>query len=342
MKPLKDLVRKGLWELSPYSTARDEFKGDASIYLDANELPYNTEWNRYPDPYQLKLREAFANYRNIDSENVFAAHGSDEVIDLLIRIFCESHTENIVGITPSYGMYKVCAEQNLVEYREALLNPAFGLNSHRINDAIDGETKLIFLCSPNNPNGNSFELSKVKAIADSFDGIVVLDEAYIDFSENKSGLSVLKKTPNLIVLQTMSKAWGLASLRIGFAFGSKEIIRLLDKQKLPYNISKAVADIAISHIQKPQLKENYVRKLIKERESLINKLNQCNDVLRIFHSDANFLLVKFKDSKEVFEKLKNQGIILRDRSKLPLCKNCLRISIGTSEENRKLISVLSL
>lgn len=337
---LQQLVRKNIWNLKAYSSARDEFKGEASVYLDANENPLNGPYNRYPDPLQWKLKEKVSEIKQVDIQKIFFGNGSDEPIDIVIRIFCEPTVDNIVAIDPTYGMYKVCADINNVEYRSVLLKDNFILDADAVLKATDDKSKIIFLCSPNNPSGNLLNKEEVLKIIQGFSGIVVLDEAYIDFAPEASWVSQLDKYPNLVILQTFSKAWGIAAVRLGMAFASPEIISLFNKVKYPYNINILTQNFVQSELDKIQLKEEWVKTLLAQRVYLVQELLKISFIEKIYPSDANFILVKVPDANNTYNKLVDQGIIIRNRNTVSLCNGCLRITIGTKEENNKLISAL--
>ena len=332
---LEKAVRSNILTLSPYSTARDEYQGDIGIFLDANENPYENGYNRYPDPHQKALRQKICSIKGIDIDNLFLGNGSDEAIDLVYRIFCNPGKDNVVSISPSYGMYKVAADTNNVEFREVLLNKDFSLNIEAVKKAVDRSTKVIFLCSPNNPTGNAFRPEEIMDIASWFRGIVVVDEAYSDFCSIKS--AALRRD-NIIVLQTLSKAWGLAGLRIGLAIADKRIIRLFSMVKYPYNISKAAMDIALERLSEPS--RSQVEEIITQRRRLERELPGIEIVRKVWPSEANFLLVKFEKPHKVYKELITHGVIVRNRDSAPLCKGCLRITVGTREENDKLIEIL--
>lgn len=337
---LEFLVRKNIYNLKPYSCARDEFQGIASVHLDANESPYNQEFNRYPDPLQRELKQKIAGIKKVLPAQIMVGNGSDEAIDLVFRIFCEPAEDNVVAMEPTYGMYKVAADINNVEYRPVLLEENFRLNASKLLAAVDIHTKAIFLCSPNNPSGNLMNREEMLAIVQHFNGIVVIDEAYVDFSTELTWLKDLDKYPNLIVLHTFSKAWGLASLRCGLAFASEEIIALFNKVKYPYNVNTLTQNKVLDKLNDGNQKNTWVEMILKEREPLAKALNALPVVEKIYHSDANFLLIKVKDADKTYRFLTDRGIIVRNRNKIPLCDNCLRITIGTPDENRALISAL--
>ncbi|PXV63868.1 histidinol-phosphate aminotransferase [Dysgonomonas alginatilytica] len=338
---LQQLVRKNIWNLKAYSSARDEFKGEASVYLDANENPLNGPYNRYPDPLQWKLKEKVSRIKQVDVKKIFFGNGSDEPIDLVIRIFCEPAVDNIVAIDPTYGMYKVCADINNVEYRQVLLKDHFILDAESVLKATDDNTKIIFLCSPNNPSGNLLDKNEILKIIQNFSGIVVVDEAYIDFAPDASWVPQLDKYPNLIILQTFSKAWGIAAVRLGMAFASPEIISLFNKVKYPYNINVLTQNFVQAELDKLELKEEWVKTILQQRTHLEKELKKIALVEKIYPSDANFILVKVDDANVIYNKLVDRGIIIRNRNTVSLCNGCLRITIGTETENNTLIEALS-
>jgi len=331
------LVRKNILELSPYSTARDEYDGPLGIYLDANENPYNNRYNRYPDPHQRLLKERLSQIKKTPVNRIFTGNGSDEPVDLVFRVFCEPGRDNAVSIAPTYGMYKVAAAINNIEMREVRLQEDFSLDIEKLLAAADEHSKLLFLCSPNNPTGNSFPAEAIERIIRQFQGIVVLDEAYIDFSENSGFLSRLAEFPNLIILQTLSKAWGMAGLRIGLAFAREDIIRILSQVKYPYNINGIAQQIALEQLNKNP--EVQVAEIRAQREWVSAQLSAIPAVKQVYPSDANFLLVRVDNPREVYNLLIEQGIIVRDRSGMPGCAGCLRITVGTPEENWRMIEV---
>lgn len=337
---LNSLVRKNIQSLKAYSSARDEFKGEASVYLDANENPLNGPYNRYPDPLQWKLKERVSEIKGVDVNKIFFGNGSDEPIDIVYRVFCEPGHDNVIAIDPSYGMYKVCADINNVEYRQVLLNDDYSLNADLLLKNVDERTKLIFLCSPNNPSANILDKSEVLKIITSFKGIVIIDEAYIDFSIENSWLPDLDTYPNLIVLQTFSKAWGLAAIRLGMAFASPQIIGYFNKVKYPYNINILTQNFVLEELNKTSLKEEWVETLIAQRKWLNDNLEQISFVEKVYPSDANFILVKVKDANKTYSSLVEKGIIVRNRNSISLCRDCLRITVGTESENKILIDSL--
>lgn len=337
---LKELVRKNIYNLKPYSCARSEFKGDASVYLDANENPLNTPYNRYPDPLQLDLKEKVSKIKGVASESIFFGNGSDEAIDLVFRIFCEPEVDNIVAIDPTYGMYQVCADINNVEYRKVLLNDDYTLDAKRVMAKVNDHTKVIFMCSPNNPTGNDMDMKEMEYILDHFGGIVVIDEAYIDFSSRESFLLQLNSRPNLIVFQTFSKAWGLAAVRLGMAFASPEIIALFNKVKYPYNINLLTQFFVGEEINNIKRKDEWVEKLLAQRANLITQLKTLPIVRKIYPTESNFVLVQVDDANATYNYLVERGIIVRNRNNISLCLGCLRITVGTSRENKALIDAL--
>jgi histidinol-phosphate aminotransferase len=339
------LLRQNIKKLTPYSSARDEFSGQAKVFLDANEnslgSPLTKWYNRYPDPYQKELKEAISKIKTIPAPNIFIGNGSDECIDLLYRCFCEPGTDNVIICPPTYGMYEVSANINNVEIKKVSLLESFQLNMEGIENAIDARTKMIWVCSPNNPTGNSIAYADIEVLLNNFDGLLVIDEAYINFSRQQSLLKELKDYPNLVVLQTLSKAWGLAALRLGMLFASEEIVGWLNKIKPPYNINQATQEIALKALQEVGQVNAMIRQLVQMRNQLAKELIQLSIVEKVYPSDANFLLVKVKDAIGVYEHLLGDGIVVRDRSKVKLCENCLRITVGTEEENKKLLEKLS-
>lgn len=340
MKPLTELVRPNILALKPYSCARDEFKGEASVYLDANENPMNAPLNRYPDPLQAAVKEKIARLKGIDASQIMLGNGSDEPIDLIVRIFCEPQTDNIVAIAPTYGMYQVCADVNNVEYRTVMLNEDFTLDADRLLAATDDHTKVIFLCSPNNPTGNALCRDEVTKVLDRFDGIIVIDEAYADFSGHGSWLGELNKRPNMIVLQTFSKAWGMAAARCGMAFAGAEVIAYFNKVKYPYNVNLLTQQAVSDALDNVGRKEAWVAMLLEQRGVLAEAMRQLPIVRQVYPSDANFLLVRLDDADMVYRELVGRGIIVRNRNTVALCRGCIRFTVGTAEENAALIAAL--
>ena len=335
---IQKLLRKNIAALSPYSSARDEYTGEAMVFLDANENPFNEPFNRYPDPLQRKLKRKIAALKNIEEAKIFLGNGSDEPIDLLIRAFCEPDLDNIVSIDPTYGMYRVAADISGIELRKVSLTSDFQLDTKDLLAAADEHTKLIFLCSPNNPTGNSLVKEDMLEIVKKFGGLVIVDEAYIDFAPGKTLLSVLQSFPNLVVLQTFSKAWGMAGIRLGMAFASADIIRVLNKIKYPYNLNTLTQQKAIEQIENKEQVDNWIKRLISERKKMAEELINFPFVIKVYPSDANFLLVKMYDAQGIYNYLVEEGIIVRDRSKVHLCDDSLRITIGSEEENTTLLT----
>ncbi|MCX8492183.1 MAG: histidinol-phosphate transaminase [Cyclobacteriaceae bacterium] len=338
---LNKLVRSNVAKLKPYSSARDDFRGEASVFLDANENPFPTEYNRYPDPHQKKLKKKIGEIKGVDPNQIFLGNGSDEPIDLLIRAFCEPGRDNVLIPQPTYGMYTVSAEVNAVSIKTIPLTSDFDIDVELTKNTWDDRTKLLFLCSPNNPSGNLLDLDKIQVLLKEFPGIVIVDEAYIDFTNYDGFVPLLNSFPNLVILQTLSKAWGLASLRLGMCFASKEIIAVLNKIKPPYNINGITQQIVLTRLEEIELKNKWVAEIIDAREFIENELIKIPAVQIVYPSQANFLLIKITNAKSVYQSLIAKGIVLRDRSNVLLCGDCLRITIGTTEENKILISELS-
>ena len=341
MKPLQELVRKNIWSLAPYSSARDEYAGkEAHVFLDANENPYNAPYNRYPDPLQREVKAMLERVKGVPAENIFLGNGSDEAIDLPYRIFCEPGRDNVVSIVPTYGMYKVCADINDVEYREVLLDEQFQFRADDVLKACDAHTKIIWLCSPNNPTGNSLNREEMLKVVEGFEGIVIVDESYIDFARQQSMRQELPAHPNLIILQTMSKAWGSAAIRLGMAFASKEIITIYNKVKYPYNVNQLTQQQAMMMLKDPFEVDKTVKILLQERTRLMQSFLELPICEKIYPTDANFFLARMTDATRIYNYLVEQGIIVRNRSRIQLCDNCLRITIGTRTENNELLSAL--
>ncbi len=342
---LNQLVRPHIHKLVPYSSARDEFQGEASVYLDANEnsigSPLVKWYNRYPDPHQDAIRQKLSSIKGVPAENIFIGNGSDECIDLLYRAFCEPGRDNVIINPPTYGMYEVSANIQGVEIRRANLLENFQLDLEKIESLIDANTKIIWICSPNNPTGNSIYYQDIEAILNNFDGIVVADEAYINFARQKSLITLLNEYPNLVVMQTLSKAWGLAGLRVGMAFASKEIIQIYFKIKSPYNISEPVQELAVKALDNVETVNAMIKELVAQREWLENELPNVSAVIHVYPSDANFLLVKVTDAASMYNHLIKNKIVVRDRSKVVLCENALRITVGTEKENKILIQAMN-
>lgn len=326
--------------MKPYSSARDEFKGEAEVFLDANENPYPSPYNRYPDPLQWEVKKKLGQLKGVDPEQIFLGNGSDEAIDLLIRAFCEPKVDAILQFEPTYGMYAVCAHVNNVEVKSRLLDPAFDIELPDASVIGDSSIKLVFVCSPNNPSGNLISEEKISFLAENSGGLVVVDEAYIDFTQSKSWVTQLKRYPNLVVLQTFSKAWGLAGLRLGMAFASPEIVSILNKIKYPYNVNIQTQEIALQTLNRSGDKDSRVKEIIAEREKMAKALQSLTMTQTVYPSDANFLLVKVNAAHDVYQRLMKIGIIVRDRSNVKLCKDCLRITIGTPSENDRLLQAL--
>ncbi len=341
MISLEQLVRPNIWSLAPYSSARNEYAGrEARVFLDANENPYNNPYNRYPDPLQLEVKAAISKVKGVPAENIFLGNGSDEAIDLPYRCFCRPGIDNVVAIEPTYGMYKVCADINDVEYRPVLLDDHFQITADRLLAACDEHTKIIWICSPNNPTGNSLVRSEIVSVVERFGGIVIVDEAYSDFSSQPSLRSELAKFPNLIVLNTMSKAWGCAAIRLGMAFASKEIIALFNKVKYPYNVNLLTQRQALEALSDPFQVDKWVRMLLVERSRMIEAFKLLPNCQMVYPTDANFFLAKMDDAQKTYDNLVDQGIIVRNRSRIQLCQNCLRVTVGTKNENNELIAAL--
>jgi len=341
---VQQLLRDNIRRLTPYSSARDEFTGKALINLDANEnslgSPLTRWYNRYPDPYQHLAKEAISKIKGIPAQNIFIGNGSDECIDLLYRCFCNPGTDNVIICPPTYGMYEVSANINDVEVRKAPLLDDFQLNLAHIETLIDGHTKIIWICSPNNPTGNSINRQDIEMVLNNFNGIVVIDEAYINFSKQKPFIQELPEYPNLVVLQTFSKAWGLAGLRLGLAFASTSIIQVINKVKPPYNISQVAQELVLQAVREVEQVNDMITELVSMRDALSEVLAQMPVVEKVFPSDANFILVKIKEARKVYEFLLSKSIVVRDRSNVLLCNDCLRITIGTEQENTALVDAL--
>ena len=338
---LEKLLRNNIKALKPYSSARDEFQGEAEVFLDANENPYNAPYNRYPDPLQWTLKAKISEIKKVAPEKIFLGNGSDEPIDIVFRAFCEPGTDNMVSIDPTYGMYQVAADINNVEVRKVRLDENYNFKAQDLLNAANLYTKVIFVCSPNNPTANLLDKSEIVKLITSFDGIVVVDEAYIDFSPESSLLPELDKYPNLIVLQTFSKAWGMAGIRLGMAFAQPEIIRVFNKIKYPYNINILTQKKALELLNNLPKKEEWVKTILDEREKIVVELIKFPFVQKVYPTDANFVLVKMHDARGIYEYLTEQKIIVRDRSKVTLCEDSLRITIGSPEENLRLLEALN-
>ena len=341
MKSLEQLVRPNIWSLAPYSSARDEYSGkEAHVFLDANENPYNGPYNRYPDPLQRELKAVLSKVKGVPAENIFLGNGSDEAIDLPYRVFCEPGRDNVVAIAPTYGMYQVCADINNVEYRTVLLDEGYQIQAEKLLEACDANTKIIWICSPNNPTGNSLDRDQILRVIEGFDGIVIVDEAYIDFAQQLSLRQELPTHPNLIILQTMSKAWGSAAIRLGMAFASKEIISIYNKVKYPYNVNLLTQQQAMEMLKDPFEVDKWVKMLLQERSRLMQAFLELPICEQVYKTDANFFLARMTDAQHIYDYLVDKGIIVRNRSRVQLCQNCLRITIGTRTENNELLSAL--
>jgi histidinol-phosphate aminotransferase len=340
MFSLDKILRENIKNLKPYSSARDEYSGTEAVFLDANENPFNGPYNRYPDPLQTEVKKRISRIKEVEVENIFLGNGSDEAIDLLMRAFCEPRKDNIVSVEPSYGMYEVCASINNVEFKKVLLTEDFQLKTDEILKTINSNTKLIFLCSPNNPTGNSFRNEDILTIIKNFGGLVIVDEAYIDFSTQESLLTALKDNMNLVVLQTFSKAWGLAGIRLGMAFADSEIVNILNKIKYPYNINSLTLEQANEALISDRTKKIWINEILKAKEVLMDGLANIPVVKKVYPSDSNFMLVRVSSVKEIYKYLVDNKIIVRDRSNVILCEGCLRITVGTKDENSRLLDAL--
>ena len=341
MKSLEELTRTNIWSLAPYSSARNEYAGrEARVFLDANENPYNQPFNRYPDPLQLELKAAISKVKGVPAENIFLGNGSDEAIDLPYRCFCEPGVDNVVAIEPTYGMYTACADINAVEYRPVLLDENYQIVAEQLLAATDAHTKIIWICTPNNPTGNCLKREEVIKVIEGFEGLVIVDEAYSDFSSQKTLRSELSKYPNLIVLNTMSKAWGCAAIRLGMAFASKEIIHIFNKVKYPYNVNLLTQQQALEALKDPFEVDNWVKILLQERARMMDAFSMLPICEKVYPTDAIFFLAKMTDATKIYNYLVDKGIIVRNRHRVQLCQNCLRITIGTKTENSELIAAL--
>lgn len=344
MFSINNILRENIKNLTPYSSARDEYQGEASVFLDANEnafgSPLEQQFNRYPDPLQADLKRRITEIKGVPPRNIFLGNGSDEAIDILFRAFCNPGVDNVILVPPTYGMYQVSANINDVTVKNVPLTNEFQLNLEGIAEAIDKNTKLIFICSPNNPTGNSINRTDVETLLANFHGIVVVDEAYINFSRQKTFIQELTEYANLVVLQTLSKAWGLAGLRVGMAFASEEIIEVMNKVKPPYNVNEASQQLALQALSNVAQVNSWIKETLAQRDKLVLTLRDLDFVLDIYPSDANFILVKTTDANGIYNFLVNQGIIVRNRSKVELCEGCLRITVGTPTENDILLQTL--
>ena len=347
MKTLQELTRPNIWSLAPYSSARNEYSGHvAHVFLDANENPYNDPYNRYPDPLQLDLKERLSKIKGVPADCIFLGNGSDEAIDLIYRCFCEPQKDNVVAICPTYGMYEVCADINNVEYRNVMLDENYNITADKILAACDDNTKAVWICSPNNPTGNNIDRKEIIKVIKQFQGFVIVDEAYIDFANVTSFGKALRKadgTPgleNLIVLQTMSKAWGSAAIRLGMAFAQPEVIAIFNKVKYPYNINLLTQNQAMARLADTTAVDKWVNILLQERTKLTAAFAQLPFCKKVYPTDANFFLAKVDDAQSIYDYLVRKGIIVRNRTRVTLCENCLRITIGTKEENNELLGAL--
>lgn len=338
---LQELVRPNILRLTPYSCARNEFNGmNAHVFLDANENPYNANLNRYPDPLQEDLKKEIAKVKGVPAENIFLGNGSDEAIDLIYRIFCEPRVDNVVAIAPTYGMYEVCADINDVEYRPVLLNEDFQLDADKLLEACDAHTKVIWICSPNNPTGNLLERQQIEKVLTTFQGIVVIDEAYSDFAQERPFRYELANYPNIVVLNTFSKAWACAAIRLGMAFASNDIISLFNKVKYPYNVNLLTQEKAIEILHSPSKIQQWLSIITTERAHLLPAIGELPICQHIYPTDSNFFLVRVTDADDIYRYLVERGIIVRNRNRVALCGNCLRITVGTPQENCDLLSAL--
>lgn len=341
---INNLLRENIKKLVPYSSARDEFKGEARVFLDANEnslgSPLTKWYNRYPDPLQWKIKEKLSAIKGIPPQHIFLGNGSDECIDILYRAFCNPGKDNVIICPPTYGMYEVSANINDIEIRRAPLLDDFQLNLAHLETLVDAQTKIIWLCSPNNPTGNALHREDIETVLNNFDGLVVIDEAYINFSRHRSFIPDLQDYPNLVVMQTLSKAWGLAGLRLGMAFASEAIIEVYNKVKPPYNIGQATQELVLKALDEVGQVNDMIKLLVQERTGMETALKKLPVVEKVYESDANFLLVKTVDARGIYQFLLDKGIVVRDRSKVELCEGCLRITVGTEKENRDLIENL--
>ena len=341
---LQKSVRENIRNLKPYSSARHEFTGKASVFLDANENAYgspgNEKYNRYPDPLQWQLKNLLAKIKGVPAENICIGNGSDEIIDLAYRIFCNPGKDNVIICEPTYGMYAVYADINYVEIRKVNLTDEFNLDVDGIMSSTDINTKLLFICSPNNPTGNNMNRADVEVLLNNFPGIIIIDEAYINYSKQKTFIQELTEYPNLIVMQTLSKAWGMAALRLGLCYASADIIDLFNKVKPPYNINEASQQIALEALQNTEQVNEWIKEAVLQKEKLMHELANFSFVKNIYPSDANFILIKVDDAEILYQFLAEHEIVVRNRTKETGCENCLRISIGTPEENDLLLSTL--
>ncbi len=341
MKSLQELTRPNIWSLAPYSSARNEYSGHAAhVFLDANENPYNSPYNRYPDPLQEEVKEKLSKIKGVPAECIFLGNGSDEAIDLVYRCFCEPQKDNVVAICPTYGMYQVCADINNVEYRNVMLDENYQVSADKLLSACDSHTKAIWICSPNNPTGNNINRDEIIKVIETFEGLIIVDEAYIDFSREVTISRLLGKYPNLIVLQTLSKAWGSAAIRLGMAFASRDIISIYNKVKYPYNVNLLTQQQALNRLNNTYDVEQWVKMLLQERSRMISAFNELKICEKVYPTDANFFLAKVTDAQNIYDYLVERGIIVRNRTRISLCQNCLRVTIGTKDENNELLGAL--
>ncbi|MET3500451.1 histidinol-phosphate aminotransferase [Mucilaginibacter rubeus] len=344
MFDINNILRENIKRLVPYSSARDEYQGEASVFLDANEnafgSPLDQQFNRYPDPLQYNLKKRITEIKGVPPRNIFVGNGSDEAIDILFRSFCNPGVDNVILVPPTYGMYEVSANINDIQARKVNLTEDYQLNLEGIAEAIDKNTKLIFICSPNNPTGNSINRDDIQTLLANFSGIVVVDEAYINFSRQKSFIQELTECANLVVMQTLSKAWGLAGLRVGMAFASEEIIEVMNKVKPPYNVNESSQQLALAALANVGQVNEWIKETLTQRDRLVLQLKDFEFVVDIYPSDANFILVKTTNANGIYDYLVKQGIIVRNRSKVELCEGCLRITVGTPDENTILLEAL--
>lgn len=341
MKSLKELTRPNIWSLAPYSSARNEYSGHvAHVFLDANENPFNSPNNRYPDPLQLEVKQKLSKIKGVPEDCIFLGNGSDEAIDLVYRCFCEPAKDNVVAIEPTYGMYRVCADINNVEYRAVTLDEQFQIEAEKLLDACDDNTKAIWICSPNNPTGNRINREAILTVLSKFDGLVIVDEAYIDFSQEESMIKYLTSFPNLIILHTLSKAWGSAAIRCGMAFAQKDIIDIYNKVKYPYNVNLLTQQQALERLNNTFEVEQWVKLILQERGRLMDAFTLLPICKKVYPTDSNFFLAEMTDAQTIYDYLVEKGIIVRNRTKITLCNNCLRITIGTKQENAELLAAL--
>jgi histidinol-phosphate aminotransferase len=339
---IKALIRENIRKLNPYSSARDEYSGSASVFLDANENPHNPPLNRYPDPHQLELKKVISGMKELPPETLFLGNGSDEGIDLLFRVLCEPGRDNVITVDPTYGMYGVCAQINNTERKSVLLREDFSLDADAVLAVVDNNTRIIFLCSPNNPTSNSLDRESMCKVLENVDCMVVVDEAYVDFSKEQSMLSLIPDQRNLVVLQTLSKAWGLAGIRLGMVFAHPELIGYLSNIKYPYNVNTLTLNSALAQLANKEVSTGWIERILQARTLLEDQLNAFRFVKKVYPSDANFLLLKVLDPGGLYGFLMQKGIIVRDRSSVPLCEGCIRITVGTETENRLLVEALSV